>query len=187
MTTVGDHANTPEWILDRVRGVDHIALDPCSNPTSIVSAAQSIQLPGDGLLVNWIDYCRGNGLAFVNPPYSRGSLIKWASKCDAEARRGCQIVALVPCDPSTKWFDAFAESADLCVALFGRVKFGGHDQHSNGPHAVFYWGERTTRFIAMFGDAGRCVSCGTGATRERLCELRESALGKYIEAPEAAE
>lgn len=67
INSISQHWCTPLKYVRAVRGVfgGTIALDPCSNPHSVVAAEAEYQLPNDdGLRLSW-DY----PTIYVNPPY----------------------------------------------------------------------------------------------------------------------
>lgn len=82
-----------------------------------------------GLLDSW-----NEGRIFVNPapPYRQGSVelyINKALRCKAEL-----IVLLVPCDPSTEWFNSIWELHEkfperVGLRFFrGRIKYESHEE-----------------------------------------------------------
>lgn len=148
--------NTPADFLDVVRrALGPIALDPCSNEGSIVAARVEWRLErdGDSLGRPWtIGHLLGRrgpqgGPIFVNPPYGR-ELPLWAQKIDDEARRGAEIVTLVPARTETQWFDLLRERGDA-ICLRGRLTFLGAQSPALFPSAVFYHGPRGPRRDAM--------------------------------------
>lgn len=93
---------TPACVLERVRTVGRIGLDPCtdrSNPTdAIVAFTGDLQrehglprngevLGFDGLDHDWSEW-HSDCLVFVNPPYSR--VKAWSAKIVAEASHCCE-------------------------------------------------------------------------------------------------
>jgi hypothetical protein len=86
-----DDWRTPPWLLDLL--VDGRAFfDPCpANPDGLRG--------NDGLLSEW----PSDRLVFVNPPYSDPG--PWVAK--AAAHLG-PIVLLLPNDPTTEWWQAYA-------------------------------------------------------------------------------
>lgn len=145
-------ANTPEWILERVRLLGTIGLDPCSNPWSTVGAAVewSRDRGADGLALPW----SGLGPAFVNPPYGRGELLAWAHKIAGEAAAGVEIVALTPADSRTRWTEVLHRAGGECIHLRKIVRFGGHSWGAPRPHAAWYFGPRPEAFRETFRGCG---------------------------------
>lgn len=63
----------------------------------------------DGLTVDWGFYLghRTRQVCWMNPPYSRGSIVQWCEKAVFEAGHGVTTVALLPSDTSTEYFHRF--------------------------------------------------------------------------------
>ncbi len=158
---------TPPRYVSAVRKVfgGTIALDPCSDPHSVVGAEVEYQLPDrDGLRSSW-DY----PTIYVNPPYGanrqRGTTIKdWLRRC-ARAREeyGSEVLALVPVATNTKhWKDYVFGVADAIAFLYDtRLKFlvNGKDGGKGAPMscAMIYWGEHIERFEDIFLPFGAVV------------------------------
>jgi len=163
---VGDAWRTPPVVLERVREFAElagyhvdvgscygVALDPCSGPGSIVSARTEIALPADGLAADWYGIA-GDGLVFVNPPYSKPG--KWVAKCE-EVGRQTDVIALVTAAPDTAWW----RWADAVCFWRGRIKFIGPDGiarfPARTPSAVLYWGDVPELFEHAFRTVGKVV------------------------------
>ncbi len=153
MSSARQSWNTPECVLERVRRVDAVGLDPCSNPSSIVGAKVewSLENGDNGLIMPWGEY----GLVFVNPEYGRG-IGKWMALCAIEAVNHTEIIALVPARTDARWFN-YAWSADAICFWTGRLRFLGAPSSAPFPSAVVYWGPRKYRFAAAFDSAGNVV------------------------------
>lgn len=161
----GDHYCTPGWFLDRVRRVGPIALDPCAGPPGWTGATVELRLDReeDGLVEPWAPIAAG-GLVFVNPPYGRGHPPLWATKVAAEVDLGTEVLALVRGNLGTGWWqDLYAPRlAAFCVPR-GRIAFvdpaTGKPEDGGGrfDSMVAYFGDRTHRFRAAFGDLGWVV------------------------------
>lgn len=151
---------TPENVLDLVRLLAPIGLDPCtvaSNPTG-AQAIATFELGVDGLQTGWTGY----GLVFCNPPYGR-ALGAWVDKCRREGLAGAEIVLLVPARPDTKWFQGIAPVATsedpnrrAASVLFwrGRLRFKGAKDAAPFPSALFYGGPRHECFREVFAGRG---------------------------------
>ncbi len=172
-----DHWNTPAEVLARVERVGAIALDPCSNASSIVRAQIAIFATGrvkgggflksrrgklGGLDADWsgiIEDLGADGPAFVNPKYSDPA--PWVRKCLEEAARGCEVVLLVPSDSGVRWFQDAWRGCDAVCLPDHRLAFldakGKPAKGNRGSSAIFYFGDRGKRFLAAFHDFGVVV------------------------------
>lgn len=144
---------TPDNVLERVRKLGTIALDPCTNAGNPVGAARFYTPKDFGLSQSWATDARG-GLIYVNPPYGR-ELPEWIAKCVEEARNGAELVALVPSRTDTRWFDAALGTCHALAFWRGRLKFRGAKDCAPFPSALFYWGPRRWDFVRAFRDAAR--------------------------------
>lgn len=161
-----DRLCTPGYILERVRAMSggRIALDPCSSPESMTKAtfALALEWGDDGLKRDWYDIvtrARPFGdLAFVNCPYGRGHLDPWTAKIVEEAAKGCDVVSLLPLDPTTKWWKRMTNTAQARVMVDHRVQFvGGSHKSGSIKSALFYHGTRPHLFLHHCGDLGEGV------------------------------
>ena len=148
--------NTPDSILCPLRafallafGIARIALDPCSNGTSIVDALESFDAASNGLSHSWLR----NGLVYVNPPYGR-AIGAWMRKAAQEAATGAQIASLVPARVDTRWFQEAAKSASCILFMKGRIRFVGALHAAPFPSAIIYWGDHPEAFQSCFGSLG---------------------------------
>lgn len=145
---------TPDCVLDRVRRIGPIGLDPCTveeNPTN----AHAIFTPyDDGLVHAWFTHDTSH-VVYVNPPYGRG-IGPWVNKCSEAYLDGETVVALLPARPDTRWFPWDANA--LCFWR-GRLKFRGAPAPAPFPSVLAFWGDRPARdrFEAAFQDAGKVV------------------------------
>jgi len=171
MSAAGTDWKTPPWLLELVRKVGPIGLDPAtddSNPTEAklfctpaglycreVSGQTLKKSDEDGLTASW-SY---DELVYVNPPYSRDESPRWAAKLSAEARAGVEIIALLPARVDTVWFHehVFTQAQALCF-LKGRPRFSGSDGAGKFPSVVAYYGDRARAFKRAFEAKGWCVS-----------------------------
>lgn len=129
----GDEWYTPPEILRAIRALTPdgvIDLDPCYAPRSLTDPRHRIDVRdgGDGVTDPW----PGDGLAYVNPPYS--SIAPWLARCAAESERR-PVVAMVPMRPETCawWWYVWSRRASVVVHR-GRVRFVGPtgERHGNG-------------------------------------------------------
>lgn len=162
LTSISDEWRTPECVLERVRRVGPIALDPCSGPGSIVHARVEWTEADDGLTRAW--EVAHDEICFVNPPYGR-ELPLWVAHCMLEdAVLKTPIVLLVPARTDTRWWhDDVVQRAAVVCFWRGRLKFGvppgfvGTATSATFPSAVILWtrhAEMIERFCLAFRDAG---------------------------------
>lgn len=149
---------TPEWVLDLVRKMGPIGLDPCteeSNPTKAVRGFTS-----HGLERDWFEW-GVDGNIFVNPPYGR-ALGAWGRKI-AEGRPtyGPEVFALVPARPDTGWFGTLWDSAAAVAFFRKRIKFSHPSRPDKQapmfPNAMFYFGSGSDAFKQVFSGVARVV------------------------------
>lgn len=141
--------NTPDELLNLVRRVGPIGLDPCSNAASIVRAAVEWTEADDGLARDW----RGYGLVFVNPPYGR-LIAPWTAKLRVEGARGVEAIALLPARTDTRWWQEDVATADAICFWRGRLTFLGAPDPAPFPSAIAYWGPRPAAFRRAFSGWG---------------------------------
>lgn len=155
MSSASEHWPTPSEILDLVRQVNDIGLDPCSNSKSIVNAKKEFFFPRhDGLVESWAGH---DGLVYVNPPYGR-KIKKWAEKASGESTLGTEIIMLVPARTDTKWMHDFIFNSASAVCFWkGRIKFLGAQSSAPFPSAIVYWGSNVERFEEVFSTKGLVV------------------------------
>lgn len=150
-STSSDEWCTPESVLERVRQVGDIMLDPCTSKENPVGAESIFTIDDDGLAATW----EFGGLVFVNPPYSQAKL--WAAKI-AEEAIACEIVSLVAARPDTAWFRELCwDSADAVCFWRGRITFVGAPNPAPFPSCLTYHGPRVRRFERAFADAGKVI------------------------------
>jgi site-specific DNA-methyltransferase (adenine-specific) len=147
---------TPEVVLERVRRVAPIGLDPCSNRHSIVNADHTIRPPRDGLKATWT----GKGLIYVNAPWSARKPVQlitpWLAKCHAAWLLSAEAIALVPARVDTIWWHDYCEPPHCAARCIwkGRVTFLGATHPAPIPVALIYWGPRPGRFARACDGAG---------------------------------
>ena len=153
---------TPPHILDVVRRLGPIDLDPC-----ILGWDPAVH--PDGLVRPWVNdpAVSDRGVVFVNPPYGRGLVEKWVDKAIREAavplerNTNRSIVLLLPARTEQPWFQSLAwlrvhsalpqgNSAALCF-IRGRVRFINPDTGAavgagTFPSVLWYLGTRAHDF-----------------------------------------
>lgn len=159
--------NTPAEIIDAIAPLGGIALDPCSNPTSIVPALVRWTAADDGLSHLWHEVTReAGGIVYVNPPFE--DLSTWIDRCAFEARQGAEVVALCPARTDTRWWSAALRSGGTAALWRGRIRFGGARNVAPFPIALIYWGPRAHAFRRALRD--RCASFAVDHRFEEAAE-----------------
>ena len=154
MSSARSDWNTPDVVLELARQMGPIALDPCSNETSIVGATVEWRLErdGDSLMRPW----PATGMVWVNPPYGR-SVGLWTSRCrDYAWVSGGEAIALVPARTDTTWWhrDCVPPKSDAVCFWKGRLTFLGAPASAPFPSALVYWGPRRFKFRDVFQGSG---------------------------------
>lgn len=142
---------TPDCVLERVRCVAPIGLDPCTAPSNPTRAAGYYTPLSNGLTQPWDGV--GNDLIYCNPPYGRG-IGAWVDKCREAAAAGETVIALLPARTDTRWFPWDADA--LCF-WSGRLTFKGAPAPAPFPSVLAFWGSDTVPFKLAFRDAGPVV------------------------------
>jgi hypothetical protein len=143
---------TPKYVLDVVRQVGKITLDPCASPYFRRWFAD----------VNWTEgydnYRHPGGLCFMNPPYGRDL---WLWVCEYKrlllihmVPDPSEIIMLVPARPGSRWFDMAWRRSDAYCFWNGRIKFEGAKGPAPFPSIFFYRGSRPYRFCDVFSKHG---------------------------------
>lgn len=76
---------------------------------------------GDALVASWMALPIASP-GFLNPPYSAALIARFVEKAAHEASQGFTTVALLPCDPSTRWWQ-FTRSATEIREIPHRVGY----------------------------------------------------------------
>jgi len=127
-TSKNQNWQTPPDLLELVRQVGPIVLDPCTSIDNPTKAMVFYTEADNGLAQPWSK----SGLNFCNPPYSDVKI--WTKKCVAEWTRGCEVMSLIPARTDTAIFhDWIFQTANAVCFLRGRLKF--LEPTENGPVA----------------------------------------------------
>ncbi len=185
INTLSQAWGTPPKYVDAVKRFfgGTIALDPCSNASSVVNAQTEYTLPyTDGLKESW-DF----PTIYVNPPYGlnreRGTRIKdWLYRCAvAHKTYGSEILALIPVATNTGHWKNYiwTRATSICFLYDTRLRFliDGKDEGKGAPMscAMIYWGENYLRFEEKFLQFGAVID---------LRPLRGKRIGVYDEIPQ---
>lgn len=90
--------------------------------------------------------------AFVNPPYSRGEIAKWVSKCFAEWHFGGQtIILLIPPYTDTIYFHSFIYPYCELRFIKGRLCFDDGGKPAPFPSMVCIWpGRQESEVVGQY-------------------------------------
>lgn len=155
-----------------------VDLDPCSNPTSIVEAKRKIYWDktraeneelgielqsnaeyGDGLEA--LRSAEAGTTIYANPPFGREEMPEWVDALIAAARRGAEIIALLPSYTSAYWYDAVYQTADaacfwgLPEETVSRLRFVGASAGAGFAAVFVYWGPNEEQFVRTWHKAGQ--------------------------------
>lgn len=153
------HRLTPASILDRVRLLGPIGLDPCTFHDNPTGAAAFFTKEDDGLSRLWWGLF---GLVFVNEPYSREESPLWSAKVVEQAAAGAEIVRLTKLSGSGWAHDSVWNAAQAVCILRGRPRHPvpGEDKAAGTgkfDSVVAYYGDRARAFKRAFEDMGRVI------------------------------
>jgi hypothetical protein len=117
-----DEANTPGAILERVRMVAPIGVDPCWNATCATHPEVGYTIDDNGLVQLWRP--RPDTIVFCNYPFSQSKV--WIPKTVAESAHA-PIILLSKIDTRVPWWSKLrhAPSYRARVQLDGYQRFGG--------------------------------------------------------------
>lgn len=126
---------TPKWLAELIGPVD---IDPCSNGRSHIQASwtYSEEAGTDGLQRHTRPTINEGATVYVNPPYSRGQVIRWVRHW-----RTTRFIFLCRWDPSTAWFNLLFYSSTHVWFPTRRINFepppGVASSSNPFPHALF--------------------------------------------------
>jgi phage N-6-adenine-methyltransferase len=154
---------TPPEFIEAARLVmGSIDLDPASSEVAnrTVGAERIYTAADDGLTLTW------SGRVWMNPPYEKGLIDRFAEKLRAEVAAGfvTQAVVLVNNATDTRWFATLCEVASMVCFPTGRIRFHKPDGERGAPlqgQAVIYVGghhEGFARAFASFGMVAKVVA-----------------------------
>lgn len=122
-----DEANTPVAILDLVRQVAPIGVDPCWNATCGTCPEVGYTIDDNGLTKSWA----GNGLVYVNYPFSESKV--WIPKVIDESE-GAPIVLLSKIDCRVAWWKLLR----TCPRYRARVQLDGYCRFGDSPNPATF-------------------------------------------------
>jgi hypothetical protein len=142
---------TPPQVIQSLGEFD---LDPCAapSPRPWPTAKRHIELPGNGLEVNWA------GRVWLNPPYDEG-LGRWMERM---AFHGSGIALTFARTETAIWEEWIWPFADSILFPFGRFYFYLPDGtrakgNAGGPSALIAYSVEDSRILDQSGIAGAFV------------------------------
>jgi hypothetical protein len=125
-----------------------------------VGAERIYTAADDGLTLTWA------GRVWMNPPYEKGLIDRFAEKLRDEVTAGfvTQAVILVNNATDTRWFATLCEVATMLCFPTGRIRFYKPDGERGAPlqgQTVIYIGrqhEEFARAFARFGMVAKVVA-----------------------------
>jgi len=151
---------TPSRYIELARDVmGTIDLDPASNDIAqaTVKAATYFTAETNGLNKDW------HGKVWMNPPYSRGLMPKFAAKIveEFDSGRCTEAIVLTNNATDTAWFAALVGSASAFCFTRGRIPFESPTRKNGGGlpmgQVFTYFGPNTDRFSYVFASVGHCM------------------------------
>ena len=131
-----------------------IDLDPASSPIAnqVVRAVEYYTRDDDGLTKDW------RGRVWMNPPYSKDLIGKFAGKFALHAKAGdITGIVLVNNATETRWFNELVEVSQAILFTTGRIAFLDPDGNPGAPlqgQVVIYCGISPDIFLAEFARFG---------------------------------
>jgi len=181
---------TPQNIIDAARKtMGSIDLDPasseCANRT--VQAATIYTKEDDGLIQPWF------GNIWLNPPYARNLIGKFASAIKDKRVEYDQAIILVNNSTDTVWFHNIIGITSAICLVKKRIRFHKEDGRLGKPlqgQVILYIGSHTLKFIENFSQFGACrvrfehESSMYRPLGSHLCNIREK---HYLILPEKSD
>lgn len=127
---------TPDWLFDQLNEEFHFDIDLCATKANskcddhcldylndiAYCISEEFQYSFKLATTDWLQTC------FMNPPYSNPR--PFIEKAWEDSKH-CEIVCLVKCDPSTRWWATFWEYDKECYNCGGRGAVSPCPQESN--------------------------------------------------------
>jgi len=147
---------TPKYIIDAARKtMGSIDLDPASSEIAnrTVQATTFYTKEINGLIQPWF------GNVWLNPPYSKELIGKFAMAVKVKRMEYDQALILVNNATETRWFQSMATFANAICYVEKRIRFLDMTGKPGSPlqgQVILYVGLHTTRFIDIFSQFGLC-------------------------------
>lgn len=169
--SLSDEWYTPKWIIDDLKSVREIVLDPFGSQKSVVGAKVTWIYPQkDGLSDDWgVDANPYQlGIVFSNPPFSLKAEFTdhWVRQTPTFSAPNTLVthVAILPSKTEQPWFGKMLEHSDAVVFFKGRVAYDRlvGDEVVQGPQppmgsVLFIRGEDTAQICSAFEKHGTVV------------------------------
>jgi phage N-6-adenine-methyltransferase len=139
---------TPDDVLDVIRRMGPIELDPCTSADNPTGALAHFTPAEDGLAKPWTS----DGLVYVNPPYGRAMRL-WMRKLRDEHQSGRvdEAILLIPARTDTAAWAQYVALDAIAVAFWhGRIRFRRAPAGAPFPSAFVYYGFRPRAFRDAF-------------------------------------
>ena len=136
-----DERYTPQWLVEAAReAMGGIDMDPasCLEANLRIGSTRYLSLEDDGLATAWVTPGYTTAV-WCNPPYSRGSMIKWVKRFVDQSQHFAVGCLLVNSNTSAKWFRLLF---DEMPALFLKNRLTFHPQPTPAfwPSCLFVGG-----------------------------------------------
>lgn len=147
----------PEYVEAAREAMGGIDLDPasCETAQANVKAKRFFTVDDDGLSKPWA------GNVWLNPPYSKDLIGRFASKVVEQSSRFDQAVVLVNNATDTQWFHELSGVCSAICFFRGRIRFlDKTGKPANTPvqgQAAIYVGPRVEQFVQSFSRFGLVV------------------------------
>lgn len=154
---------TPPEVLDAVRRMGPIGLDPATSEDNPVGARFHLHDRG---LSSWpLELLNPGEIVWLNPPFGRG-LPQWTRHAISHAYAGTDILILTPARVGTAWYRELKLVCSAYCEWSGRIKFldaGGHrSAPAPFPVVIWYLGADRWRFKVALLPHGDVYVAGFG-------------------------
>jgi DNA N-6-adenine-methyltransferase (Dam) len=157
MSIDGHHTSTSEasgtWLTPAaiLAALGRFALDPCAapSPRSWATADIHVELPTDGLAVDWV------GRVWLNPPYGR-EMGPWLEKL---ANHGNGVACIFARTETDDWHEHVWPKASGILFIRGRINFYFPDgsrakKNAGAPSVLVAYGASNVEALAQSGITG---------------------------------
>lgn len=154
---------SPDFVLNIVRGVGAIGLDPCTEDSNPTGARLFLTKKENGLTARWPALSEDE-VVYVNPPYAKGIINQWVGKCAWEWVRMPRrpVLMLLRLDSGVPWFEVAWSFSRVACQFNRRLRFSGAKHVAPFSSVLFLMGtqDEERRFCAAAEGHGYLVDCG---------------------------